>query len=73
MTGTGRVPQEATYAHELSDNIFPRETQHTCVLTPNRVLTTDQRVDQRTDTIQVHFGKPMNFTGVTYKSMGEQK
>ena len=47
---------------------FPRETQHTYLLTPGRVPKTDQNMD----TTKVNLGEPRSLIGVTYRNMGEE-
>lgn len=46
---------------------FPREIQHTCLLSPHQKPTTDQS----TGNTKNQLGKSISFTGVAYKSMGE--
>lgn len=71
MADTGGVLQQAASTHVLSDHVCPGEMQHSSLLTLDRVRTTDQKTDQRTDTIQVHFDEPVNFIAVTYKTTTE--
>lgn len=51
----------------LCDETFPGEMPFTCLLTPDR----EPPKYQSMDTAKVQFGKPMDFTGVTYRSMGK--
>ena len=41
---------------------FPRETQHTCLLTTDK----EPMMGQSKDTTKVQLGEPMSFIGVTY-------
>lgn len=45
-----------------------RQTQHICILTPDR----SPRTDQSTDTATVQLGEAMSFIEVTNRNMGER-
>lgn len=50
----------------LFEKTFPEETQHTCLLTPEREPTI------RTEPTKAWLGEPMSFIGVIYRNMGER-
>lgn len=49
--------------------MFPEETQHACLFTPDREPTTDQS----TDATKIKLGEPVIFIGITYRSRTASK